>query len=121
MGITVLLAISACFIVPGPLLPKRNSPDATVDYLGGLLATVGLVCFTFALADGEGAENGWATSYIIALLIIGFFFILATLAWERHVEDKTTRPPLFRLSLWRKGRFAVFQCIGFLIFGGFQP
>ena len=120
-AISAALTVSAIWIVPGRNLPRRQDPQATVDYVGALLGIAGLVCFTFALADGEGAEHAWSTTYIIVLLVVGAALIAAFIGWEWYVENKTTQPPLFRLSLWHKGRFTAFQVIGFLLFAGFQP
>lgn len=117
-GFCVLLAVVSLFAVPGSVRPHRRTPDARVDWLGALLAVSGFVLFTFALAEGEGAPQGWKTPYIPALLVVGFFLILAFIGWQWQMERRENQP-LMRLSIWRKGRFAVLQMIAFSLFGGF--
>jgi hypothetical protein len=70
---------------------------------------------------------------IIALLIVGFFLMVAFVFWQHYLErthvlastspealarSKSTwrPPPLMKLSLWKraKGKFAVIQGIAFL-------
>ena len=105
-------------VVPGTLAPRRRTPDASVDLLGAFLATAGLVLLTFALADGQGAINGWKTPYIPAMLAVGVLLLLSFIAWEWYME-RANKQPLMRLSIWRKGRFALLQVVAFTLFGGF--
>ncbi|KAI0781757.1 major facilitator superfamily domain-containing protein [Abortiporus biennis] len=104
--------------------------DRRIDWLGAFLITAGLVLIVFVLSDGSLTERGWKTSYIIALLIVGVFFVLLFLYWQYHLEqiqnsttfsskDKSSSwspPPLMKLSVWKRanGRLAVMMVIGFL-------
>jgi MFS family permease len=122
-GICALLVIGAVFIVPGRLLPRRkessSASDNNIDYIGALLSVSGLVLFAFALADGSGAEKGWRTPYIPTFLAVGALLMAGFLVWEWYVENRTDKTPLMRLSIWKKGKFAVLQLAGFLLFGAF--
>ncbi|KII86695.1 hypothetical protein PLICRDRAFT_55610 [Plicaturopsis crispa FD-325 SS-3] len=124
-GLTILCFIGGIVSIP-PDLPLPAEIDRRVDWIGAALITIGLVLIVFVLSDGEVAPNGWATSYIIALLVIGVAFVALFLAWQRYLEGvqanpNTTRsrwtpPPLMKVSIWKRsrGRFAVVQWIAFL-------
>lgn len=119
-------------------LPSTE-PDKRVDWIGAALVTTGLVLIVFVLGQGEIAPQQWKTPYIIALLIVGIFFVILFLLWQHHLEavqkDDGTRglipssiaprfsapPPLMPLSLWTrsKGRVSVVMMIGFLLWASF--
>ncbi|KIM37308.1 hypothetical protein M413DRAFT_20342 [Hebeloma cylindrosporum] len=91
--------------------------DKRVDWLGAFLVTAGLVLIVFVLSQGEIAPQGWATPYIIALLILGV--ILMGLFKIHNNPDSPfslfTPPPLMKLSLWTRanGRIAAMMMIAF--------
>ncbi|GAA6001617.1 uncharacterized protein JCM10292_004960 [Rhodotorula paludigena] len=115
-GIGALIGISAFFLVP----PDRAMDKSlSVDWVGGFLITAAVTLLTFALADGEGAPNGWATPYIPALLVVSVILFVAFWFYERYLEQRTTRAPLMITSIWFKGRFAVVQLIGALGWSSF--
>ncbi|KZT59809.1 MFS general substrate transporter [Calocera cornea HHB12733] len=118
-GIAAVTFIGAFLTFP-PDAPL--SEDRRVDWVGAFLITVGLVLFTFVLGQGQIAPQGWKTPYIISLLVIGLLMIGGFIAWEHHVEFRTDKPPLMRLSLWARagGRFAAVQVIGFLAWAAFS-
>lgn len=59
---------------------------------------------------------------IIVLLILGVFLIGIFIWWQHHLEshrdngDLSYRPPLMKLSMWKRGngKFAAMQIIAFL-------
>ncbi|BGP35053.1 hypothetical protein JCM10296v2_006883 [Rhodotorula toruloides] len=110
-GIGALIGIAALFLVP----PDRaKDKSLTVDWIGGALITSAVTLSTFALADGEGAPNGWRTPYIPTLLAVSIILCVVFWFYERHLEFRTPHPPLMRTSIWFKGRFAIVQLIGAL-------
>ncbi|WVQ98641.1 hypothetical protein IAU59_005772 [Kwoniella sp. CBS 9459] len=118
-GLGALTLIAACLLVP----PDRgHADDKRVDWIGAGLVTIGLVMLQFAIGDGQVAPQGWRTSYIILLLILGPGMIIAFFFWEKYIIDKTTRPPLMRLQLWTRarGRLAAVYLVGFLSWLGFH-
>ncbi|OWZ80201.1 efflux protein [Cryptococcus neoformans Bt85] len=117
-GLAFAVSICAFFLVPND---GSHSSDRRVDWIGAALVTVGLIFLLFAISDGENAPDGWKTSYVLALLIIGFFLVVAFFFWERYIINNTTRPPLMRLQLWTraKGRLASVYFIGFVAWMGF--
>lgn len=104
-GLGLLIMLGAYFTVPAAL-PRKSSDDRRVDWLGAFIITAGLVLFTFALADGSGAPDGWRTPYIPACFSIGVVLMVVFWFYEKHLEDKTDFPPLMRCSLWWKPKFA---------------
>lgn len=61
----------------------------------------------------------WKTPYIPTLLAVSVVCFVAFWFYERHLELRTTFPPLMRTSIWFKGRFAVVQLIGALGWSSF--
>lgn len=116
-GISVLTGGLAFFLVPGPLLPNRHLRGQAVDIVGAFLAIAGVVLFVFALADGEGAPQGWKSPYIPACLVVGAVLVAVFWMWERFVEKGGKQPPLMKTSVWSKGRFAIFQLATLCLFG----
>ncbi|GAA5844886.1 hypothetical protein JCM11251_004662 [Rhodosporidiobolus azoricus] len=115
-GIAALVGIMAFFLVPADP-PKDTS--LSVDWVGGFLVTAAVTLLTFALADGEGAPQGWKTPYIPALLAVSILLFAAFWYYERYLERHTTRPPLMLTSIWFRGRFALVQLIGALGWSSF--
>ncbi|BGP03153.1 hypothetical protein NBRC10513v2_006882 [Rhodotorula toruloides] len=110
-GIGALIGIAALFLVPPD---HAKDKTLTVDWIGGALITSAVTLLTFALADGEGAPNGWRTPYIPTLLAVSIILFVVFWFYERHLEFRTPHPPLMRTSIWFKGRFAIVQLIGAL-------
>ncbi|KAF8331587.1 efflux transporter [Amanita rubescens] len=122
--------LTGLYLLIGFLVIDKDEPsmekDKRVDWLGGALVTAGLVLIIFVLSDGEIAPNKWATSYIIACLILGCAFIGLFILWQWYLErmldnpnaqySKWTPPPLMKLSLWTRGngRFSVIMIIALL-------
>ncbi|WWC90121.1 uncharacterized protein L201_005054 [Kwoniella dendrophila CBS 6074] len=119
-GLGLLGTIMAIFIIPSD---GTHTKDKHVDWPGAILSTVGLVFFSFAISGAQSAPEGWKTDYILALLVIGVFLIIAFFFWEHHVATKTPHSPMMRLALWTraKGRLAVLYLTGFLAMMGFIP
>lgn len=128
-GLTVLFLLMGLFSIP------RDEPsteaDRRIDWLGAFLVTAALVLIIFVLSDGEIAPNKWATSYIIALLILGVLILGVFLVWEWYLErvqldpnapySMWTPPPMMKLSLWTKanGKFAAIMLMILLTFASF--
>ncbi|KAH0542420.1 hypothetical protein FGG08_003175 [Glutinoglossum americanum] len=52
------------------------------DVVGTVLAVLGIAMFSVALTLGGDAINGWGTSYVIILLILGIASMVGFIAWE---------------------------------------
>lgn len=116
-GLTTGTGILALFLVPGPLFPNRHLKGQAVDIVGAFLAISGLVLFVFALADGEGAPQGWKSPYIPTCIVLGVALIGTFLAWERLIEKRGKQPPLMKVSVWAKGKFSLLQVVTMCLFG----
>ncbi|KAH8109878.1 MFS general substrate transporter [Phellopilus nigrolimitatus] len=121
-GLALLVFIGGIFFIDADL-PSQEK-DKRVDWLGATLVTSALVLITFILGEGELAPQRWRTPYIIALLIIGVFMLVAFIVWQWYLESDMSgarRPPLMKLSMWSRahGKFAAVQCIAFLEWASF--
>ncbi|KIY64862.1 MFS general substrate transporter [Cylindrobasidium torrendii FP15055 ss-10] len=130
-GLGGLCVAIAVVVIDGDL-PSLEE-DQRVDWFGAFLISAGLVFVVFVLTQGEVAEpDQWKTPYIIALLIVGVFLIVAFVFWQRYLEkvnddvdrprSKWTPPPLMRVSLWTRanGRLAGVMVVAFLNWCSFQ-
>lgn len=83
--------------------PAHLAPiDKRVDWLGGFLITAALCLFTFSITQSGVAPRGWQTPYIPTLLAISIVLFVAFGLWERHVERRTTLPPVAKLSMFSR-------------------
>ncbi|KDN50474.1 hypothetical protein RSAG8_00972, partial [Rhizoctonia solani AG-8 WAC10335] len=78
--------------------------DRRVDWVGAALSTIALVLLTFSLAQSASVKNGWRTPYIPVMLVVSILLLGCFVAWEHHLETRTTRPPLMRLGLWKRAK-----------------
>ncbi|GBE78863.1 efflux transporter [Sparassis crispa] len=131
-----MTGISALVFLGGLLTFDKDMPsteqDKRVDWLGAFLVTAGLVMIVFVLSDGNIAPNGWKTSYIIALLIVGVLLLGVYVGWQYYLErvqddpnaprSWLTPPPLLRITLFSRGngKLAAILAIAFLEYCGFM-
>ncbi|KAK0236923.1 efflux transporter [Armillaria nabsnona] len=128
-GLTVLYMVLGLWAIPKD--EPSTEADKRVDWLGAFLVTAGLTLIIFVLSDGEVAPNKWATSYIIALLIVGVIVLGLFLLWQWYLErvqrnpnapySALTPPPIMKLSLWARGngKFAAIMIIVMFTFCSF--
>ncbi|KAK0430501.1 efflux transporter [Armillaria borealis] len=128
-GLTVLYMVVGFWAIPKD--EPSTELDKRVDWLGAFLVTAGLTLIIFVLSDGEVAPNKWATSYIIALLIVGVIILGLFLLWQWYLErvqynpnapySALTPPPIMKLSLWARGngKFAAIMIIVMFTFCSF--
>lgn len=55
---------------------------------GAFLFAAGLVIFLLPFSIATSAPNGWKTGYIIAMIILGFFLLVAFGLFERYMAPK---------------------------------
>lgn len=87
-----LIGASALFIIPSPA--ASSSGDKTFDFLGSITGVSGLVLMN--VAWNQAPVVGWATSYVIYLLVSGFVLLVAFFLIERKVSQPLV--PLKALS-----------------------
>ena len=62
---------------------------------GVILFSVGLTTFLLPFNLATSAPNGWASGYIIAMIVIGFVFLIAFFVYEKLVA----RTPMVETSI----------------------
>src|SRR3954447_23820129 len=82
-----------------------------VDYLGAVLATLGLAGPVYALI--EGPARGWGDPVIVVSLVGGLALLAAFVVYERDASH-----PMLPLSLFRERNFAVGNAATLTIYGG---
>jgi uncharacterized membrane protein len=106
-----MIAVAGIFCIPPPppelqpALDNLRAKTAAIDWIGATLITCGLLALMFALTEGNIV--GWTAPWIPAL-------------WQRYLEQKTTRPPLVKVSIFNNLRFTAVMLIMGLFFGGFN-
>jgi DHA2 family multidrug resistance protein len=88
--------LCAFFFLPSLPPPARK----TMDHIGLVTMTVGLVTFLMALSQGR--REGWDSSYIIVLFVIAAFCLIAFVLWELLCSA-----PFVDLRLFRHTPFAM--------------
>jgi len=99
------VTIAALLVIPIPRRTHRQermSARATVDWVGGFIITTSLLCLLFALTQGNVV--GWSTAWVPALIVLSFLLIAFFILWQRHLENKTTRTPLMKPSIFSTDR-----------------
>lgn len=63
----------------------RTRPNKPTTALGVVLFSVGLVLFLLPFDISSTAPNGWATGYIIAMLVVGFVLLVSFGLYEKFL------------------------------------
>ncbi|WWC90113.1 uncharacterized protein L201_005046 [Kwoniella dendrophila CBS 6074] len=111
-GLGFAASIAAYMVIPWD---KSHTSDKSIDWIGAMLVTSGLVLIQYVISAGETAPQGWKTSYIIIFIILGVGLLIAFFLWEKRVINKQIKPPLMRLQLFTRsnGRLSAVYFIGF--------
>src|SRR5260221_13689040 len=93
-------------------VPESRDPGATapVDASGGVLVTAGLIGLTYGLI--QGPVNGWASTPVLAALIVGVLLLGVFGWWERRAPA-----PMLSLSLFASAQFTATNVVTFIIYG----
>ncbi|KAI8641662.1 major facilitator superfamily domain-containing protein [Parasitella parasitica] len=65
------------------------------DIVGVIIFSAGLTVFLLPFSIADSAPNGWATGYIIAMIVVGFIALLIFIAYEKFLAPV----PLFNFQL----------------------
>jgi predicted MFS family arabinose efflux permease len=122
-GLAILVTAAGIVYIPPPppaLAAKKDGVSLlrSVDWIGGVLVTLGLLAFMFALTEGNVV--GWGTVWIYMLLVIALLLIALFVAWQWYQEKHTSRPPLMKISIFRNGRFTAAMFIMAIFFAAFN-
>lgn len=126
-GVIALLAllttVAGFFVIPAsPVKQSPNRKSTTVDWIGAILVTSGLLCLLVALTEGNVV--GWSTPRIPALVAVSAVLIAAFIFWEHHLDQKSvTRSPMLKPSIftssWRFTAVILTMLFIFASFNGF--
>lgn len=97
-------------------LPRDKAaegPKPTLDIMGAILGTSGLVLLVFCLTSGE--IYGWGKGFIIALMITSVALLFAFALAERRARN-----PIMPLMLWRAPNFAASWICALLLYCWWQ-
>jgi EmrB/QacA subfamily drug resistance transporter len=84
------------------LMPRSRDPHkAPLDPLGAVLSTIGIVAIVYALI--EAPEKGWAGTQTIVSALFGVLFLIAFVAWERHVDEPMLDMAYFKVRAFSTG------------------
>ncbi|KAL1591681.1 hypothetical protein SLS60_011680 [Paraconiothyrium brasiliense] len=116
--LTAIVTIAAIYVIPPP--PVKREPQLTkmVDWFGGSIVTVGLIILLFALSEGNVV--GWNTPWVGTLIGLSLLLLIAFGFWQHHLEKKTDRKPLMKISIFRNTRFTAANIIMLMFFTSFN-
>jgi MFS family permease len=117
--LVLVFTIVAFFSVPRETGEKQPFTWATLkrfDVIGTILTVCGIGMFTAALSLGQTAPHGWATGYVLALLIVGLGMIVGFVPWEMRFES-----PLMPMHIWKDRNFSLVMAILMLGCMSFTP
>lgn len=114
-----IATVAGWFVIPlAPVLRKEKDVKNAVDWPGGAMITVGLVILLFALTDGNVV--GWSKPYIPVLIVLSVLLVAAFVAWQMYLENKTTRKPLMKVSIFRNLRVSAAMITMAFFFAAFN-
>lgn len=103
-SVFVFTAIVAALVLITNQLLTRESKDeeeTKVDWLGGVLSSVGLGALVFGLMESSHAE-GWANPIVWWSLAGSALFLTLFVFWENH-----TNHPMLDMKLFKHKRFTI--------------
>lgn len=121
----LIAIIFLCFTVIGFFTIPKDFADKEplnwtavkrFDLLGTALTIGGIGMFSAALSLGATAEQGWSTSFVIALLVIGIVLLVGFVFWENFYKY-----PLVPMGIWKDRNFSLNLAILMLGFMAFTP
>jgi len=130
-----IIAVISLFVIPPPsaaqppptitddnptvtATPPVKPSLASVDWIGGVLITVGILVLLFALTEGNVV--GWSTPWIPTLIVVSLLIIAAFVTWQWYLETRTSRPPLMKVSIFKNTQFSAALVIMGLFFSSFN-
>jgi EmrB/QacA subfamily drug resistance transporter len=104
-----VLALTVAFII----VPESKNPERRgIDFIGQVLAIVGLGALTYGLIEAN--NYGWGSARIIVLLVVGVVTLAAFGVWESR-----TKKPMLHLSFFKNLTFTGANLVGLFISFGF--
>lgn len=97
---------------------ESSQTAASVDWIGAVLVTVGLLLLLFALTEGNVV--GWSTPWIPALIVVSILILVAFCFWQHYLETRGRHTPLVKISMFRSTRFSAVMLVMALCFASFN-
>ncbi len=99
-------------IVPPPLSPAtKPGPSPRVEWIGGVLAAVGLAGTVFALIEQD--RLGWGSAAVFVPFVVGILSLAGFLWWEGR-----TAVPMMPLGLFRIRNFGMGNIATTFVYAG---
>lgn len=108
-------------VIPPPpttLHAKGVKVKATIDWIGAVLITAGLMVLLFALTEGNVV--GWSTPWVPTLIVVALILITLFVLWQRHLENAGRQTPLIKVSVFRNPLLSAAMVIMALFFACFN-
>lgn len=116
--IAFVVTLAGHFLIPLPVMhPSDSELKNAVDWTGGTIVTVALFILLFALTEGNIV--GWSRPYIPAIIVVSIVLLTIFIFWQIHLEKRTVRRPLIKMSLFKSGRVCAAQITMALFFTSF--
>jgi predicted MFS family arabinose efflux permease len=115
------ITAAAIFIIPPQkhtLREEGASVAASIDWLGAVLITSGLLALLFALTEGNVV--GWRTPWIPALIVVSVILVALFVLWQRHLERTGKRAPIVKVSMFSSMQFSAAMVIMAIFFSSFN-
>jgi predicted MFS family arabinose efflux permease len=116
--ISAISTIASFFVIPLPPMQPEPTMRNTVDWIGGTIITVGLVILLFALSEGNVV--GWSTPWVPTLIVVSLLLVIAFGFWQHHLETKTQKRPLMKMSIFKNRKFTWANVVMGLFFSSFN-
>ncbi|KAF2203352.1 MFS general substrate transporter [Delitschia confertaspora ATCC 74209] len=114
-----VVAVCGYFVIPVPPAPEQPINMKThVDWIGGIIVTIGLLVLLFALTEGNVV--GWSTPWVPTLIAVAVILIAIFVIWQWYLENKTERRPLMKVSIFKNSTFSAAMIIMLLVFASFS-
>jgi EmrB/QacA subfamily drug resistance transporter len=88
---------------------RDDGAPRSIDIVGLLTITVGMVCLVLALIQGNDADKGWTSPYILSLLVVAVAALLAFVLWELRIANPMVDPRVFKRPSFTGACLAAFS------------
>ncbi|XPS92338.1 hypothetical protein M3J09_001735 [Ascochyta lentis] len=116
--VSAITTVASFFVIPVPPVQPEPVMRNTVDWIGGTLITVGLIILLFALSEGNVV--GWSTPWVPTLIVVSLLIVIAFGFWQHHLETKTQKRPLMKMSIFKNRKFTWANVLMGLFFSSFN-
>ncbi|KAK5131688.1 hypothetical protein LTR08_000742 [Meristemomyces frigidus] len=117
--LAALVTVAGHLVIPLPAISHSPSDvKNAVDWVGGMTITISLFALLFALTEGNVV--GWSKPYIGVIIALSVLLMVAFVFWQLHLENKTIRRPLVKLSIFKNHKVAAAMFTMAMFFASFN-